>query len=80
MFEGDGTMKNELIVVVLFVLSLAIGIPINWPGLTVGKPKKSYRLKISFTPAGTGAYKGILTILSNDPHSPSVITLDAEGK
>ena len=52
----------------------------DWPGLTVVKPKKFYRLKVSFTPAGTGAYEGILTILSNDPHSPSVITLNAEGK
>jgi hypothetical protein len=44
------------------------------------KPKKAYRLKVTFAPGSLGIQTGVLTILSNDSHSPTFVTLSAEGK
>jgi hypothetical protein len=52
----------------------------DWAGQVVIKPKKLYKLKVTFTPASVGAQVGVLTILSNDDHSPTLVTLNAEGK
>lgn len=52
----------------------------DWAGQVAIKPKKSYKLKVSFTPASVGAQVGVLTISSNDTNSPTSVTLNAEGK
>jgi hypothetical protein len=52
----------------------------DWAGQVVINPKKSYKLKVTFTPTSVGPITGVLTILSNDDHSPALVTLNAEGK
>jgi hypothetical protein len=52
----------------------------DWAGQVVIKPKKSYKLKVSFSPTSVGTQTGVLTISSNDTHSPTSVTLNAEGK
>jgi hypothetical protein len=52
----------------------------DWAGQVVINPKKSYKLKVTFTPASVGTHVGVLTILSNDDHSPTLVSLNAEGK
>ena len=52
----------------------------DWAGQVVIKPKKSYKLKVIFTPTNVGTQVGVLTISSNDDHSPTLVSLSAEGK
>jgi hypothetical protein len=52
----------------------------DWAGQVVINPKKSYKLKVTFTPASVGTQVGVLTILSNDDHSTTLVSLSAEGK
>ena len=52
----------------------------DWAGQVVINPKKSYKLKVTFTPDSVGTQVGVLTILSNDDHSPTLVSLSAEGK
>ena len=52
----------------------------NWAGQIIVKPKKTYRLKVSFTPTGPGLFAGELTITSNDSHSPVGVSLNGEGR
>jgi len=52
----------------------------DWAGQVVINPKKLYKLKVTFTPTSIGPITGILTILSNDDHSPTLVSLSAEGK
>ena len=52
----------------------------DWTGQVVINPKKSYKLKVTFTSDSVGTQVGVLTILSNDDHSPTLVSLSAEGK
>ena len=52
----------------------------DWAGQIVINPKKSYKLKVTFTPDSVGTQVGVLTILSNDDHPSTPVTLSAEGK
>jgi hypothetical protein len=50
----------------------------DWAGQVVVTPKKSYKVKASFTSTSAGIQTGVLTIVSNDSHSPTFVTLDAK--
>jgi hypothetical protein len=52
----------------------------DWAGQVVINPKKSYKLKVTFTSTSVGTQVGVLTISSNDDHSPTLVSLSAEGK
>jgi len=66
---------------------LIVGVSANNPAFTTGwvsqvviPPRKSYRLKVSFTPTSIGVTEGLLSIISNDANSPTVVRLSGEGR
>jgi hypothetical protein len=58
--------------------------PVFVPGWAGGQvvipPRKSYRLRVSFTPTSAGISAGELSLISNDAHSPTVVRLSGEGR
>jgi hypothetical protein len=53
---------------------------VEWAGQVVIPPNKSYKIRVTFTPVSAGIQAGVLTIASNDDHSPTPVTLSGEGK
>jgi hypothetical protein len=67
----------------LVISGVAVDNPLfttDWAGQVAMKPKKSYKLKVTFAPTAVGIQTGVLTISSNDAHSPTLVTLNGEGK